>query len=115
MDNFVRQYFITALWSSTDGNEDHLDENYDLEDLADGTIAAGIEDCNKFRKDNAELIKDDDETDIAHDFWLTRNGHGVGFWDRNHSQEKSDALCKSCDEFGECWLFVGDDGKVYFM
>ena len=32
----------------------------------------------------------EDEGQIAHDFWLTRNGHGAGFWDRYPSGTKGD-------------------------
>ena len=24
---------------------------------------------------------------LGHDLWLTRNGHGAGFWDRGHDEE----------------------------
>ena len=49
------------------------------------------------------------------DFWLTRNGHGAGFWDRGLG-EVGDQLTKKCDwqgKFGERNLYIGDDGKIY--
>jgi hypothetical protein len=48
----------------------------------------------------------------AHDFWLTRNHEGAGFWDRGLGS-LGDDLTNGADAYGECWLVVGDDGKLY--
>jgi hypothetical protein len=49
----------------------------------------------------------------GHDFWLTRNGHGAGFWDGDWPKEAGDRLTKACEEFGEFDLYIGDDGMIY--
>ena len=64
-------------------------------------------DCVRFYNVYAELIGDN-VTQAGHDFWFTRNGHGVGFWDRpeiygDFSQELSRAAefaGEACAEFG---------------
>ena len=48
----------------------------------------------------------------GHDFWLTRNGHGAGYWDRGLG-EVGDALTTAAEVYGSCDLYVGDDGKIY--
>jgi hypothetical protein len=48
----------------------------------------------------------------GHDFWLTRNRHGAGFWDRGHGAEGAD-LTQHAKSFGDCDLYVGDDGGIY--
>lgn len=48
----------------------------------------------------------------GHDFWLTRNGHGAGFWVRNLG-EAGDALTAIAHSFGESTPYVGDDGRIY--
>lgn len=54
------------------------------------------------------------EARAGHDFWLTRNGHGVGFLDRDElSEADQKRLTEASKEFGECYLYVGDDGKLY--
>jgi hypothetical protein len=45
------------------------------------------------------------------DFWLTRNGHGVGFWDRGLG-ELGDRLTAASKPHGSSDLYIGDDGKV---
>ena len=49
----------------------------------------------------------------GHDFWLSRNGHGVGFWDLTELGEVGNALSRACTKFQNINLYVGDDGKVY--
>lgn len=44
------------------------------------------------------------EAAFGHDFWLTRQGHGVGFWDREGEglpSELGDALTEQAKAFGE--------------
>ena len=56
-----------------------------------------------------------DETNIAHDLWLTRNGHGTGFWDRQLgiSGEVGDALTTIAESFKPMNVVVGEDGKLH--
>jgi hypothetical protein len=53
------------------------------------------------------------ETQIGHDFWLTRGGYGVGFFDRGLPDELGDGLTEVCKEFRETDLYQGDDGRLY--
>ena len=49
----------------------------------------------------------------GHDFWLTRNGHGCGYWDGDWPKGIGVGLDKLAHKFGEFDLFVGDDGLIY--
>ena len=55
----------------------------------------------------------DEETRAGHDFWLTRNGHGAGFWDGDWPEPHASALNDAAKAFGEAETYLGDDGKVY--
>lgn len=46
-----------------------------------------------------------DDAQHGHDFALTRNGHGAGFWDRGYG-EAGDYLTKQAHAYGEAnvWL-----------
>ncbi len=117
MDDFTRQYLVTALWSSTDESRedggDPMDANYGIEDIEPNTIAAAELDCNRFRELAGKMLNEnDDPTAGAHDFLLTRNGHGAGFWDGDWP-EGGESLTTICKQFGEFHLYVGDDGRVY--
>lgn len=47
------------------------------------------------------------EAAFGHDFWLTRQGHGVGFWDRDALKvgepELGDLLTAEAHKVGECY------------
>lgn len=49
----------------------------------------------------------------GHDFWLTRNGHGAGFWDGDWAEPKASELTDLSDTFGPCEIYQGDDGFLY--
>lgn len=120
LEQFVKAYIVTALWSSTLDDDTPMDANYGEDDLAPETLAEIKADCDRFRNENAELLATwNTDDDGAHDFWLTRNHHGAGFWDRyfgNHPLVKiGKELTEKAHTFGEYHLYVGDDGKVYGM
>jgi hypothetical protein len=120
---FVRSYIETALWSSNDGDGVPLDSaKYADAELAEGTIAQFVADCERFQVAYEKLIAglDDNvlrsfppEDHIPHDFWLTRNRHGAGFWDGDYPEPIATQLTELAHSFGECDLYVGDDGLLY--
>ena len=130
---FTRAYLECALWSSNDergGRGDGgtpLDENYSLESLAPETLLRAIKDCAAFEEANAQdfvrslpMRKQNEgstttQSEYAgHDFWLTRNGHGAGFWDGDWSEPQASRLTAASKAFGSIDLYVGDDGRLYF-
>ena len=116
MDDFTRQYLVTALWSSTDESRedggDPIDANYGIEDIDAATVEAAQADCDRFRELAGKMLNEsDDPTAGAHDFWLTRNGHGAGFWDGDWP-EGGESLTAISKGFGEVHFYVAE-GKVY--
>ena len=120
IDAFTQGYIECALWSSTNNSRDDggdpLDDNYDIIDLSRETARAMVKDCDDFRDYVCETIDSEtaDEIDSeqgGHDFWLTRNRHGAGYWDGDW--EKGDELTDAAHTFGGVDLYVGDDGKVH--
>ena len=109
----LKQYIETALWSSTDDDGGNLDDDHDYNDVDKSVINQAKKDLDKFFKQAGDLLDGEDETTVAHDFWLTRNGHGAGFWDGDYEEEKGKALSKLAEKFGEVYLYIGDDGKIY--
>ena len=122
IDNFIRGYIGCALWSETDNADDSggepLDENYDEDDLAPEARQAMEDDCRSFYRDNEETWGTAwDDSQAGYDFWLTRNGHGAGFWDRyaggTDEGKAGDVLTKAAKVYGESHLYIGDDGMIY--
>jgi len=109
LDSFTSGYIECALWSSTDESRDDggdpLDDNYGPEDIALATLLEMVRDCKTFQRDNAADLAGLDESQCGHDFWLTRNRHGAGFWDRGLG-ERGDRLSKASKVYGSVDLMV---------
>lgn len=89
-----------------------MDSNYSQSDLAPETLDKIIADCAKFQSEND--LTGYPLKNAGYDFWLTRNGHGCGFWENDFGTEpQCELLDKACKAFGECDLYVGDDGRIY--
>lgn len=110
MIGMVSGYVTAALWDSSSS----LNDNFRVGDLDPETLRRMTADCCKFRQDNEKDIEASGLTDeqVGHDFWLTRNRSGAGFWDRELG-EIGDRLTESAHAYGEANLYRGDDGKVY--
>jgi hypothetical protein len=111
-DAFTWAYIDCALWSSLDDDGVPLDTNYDGTDLAPETLERMKADCASFQEQYWESISDN-LTRAGHDFWLTRNHHGAGFWDGDWPDEVEEELTEACHLWGEVDLSVGDDGRIY--
>ena len=125
LGTFTRAYIEAALWSTSDESDERggepLDKNYGPDDIAPETMALIEEDCANFAKRWGRLIEADDSPEIqkwgrwslaGHDFWLTREGHGAGFWDGGWPKH-GDELTKAAKAYGSFDLYVGDDGLIY--
>lgn len=169
LDSFTQGYLEAAFFTET--NELYSSEEWDSEeaqediregrcsggipsdssvaDLAPEAIAAAISDCATFQQTAADLLelayeRDYDAEQAGRDFWFTRNGHGVGYWDRKALESDSEewsALQRPLDTWtpeesrlharleseslgerlsavarraGNVDMYRGDDGRVYF-
>jgi len=113
--NIIRHYAGAALWSSTDGEDcTPLDDGRNEDDIAPETLQQMRDDCADFFRANRRQLRETGAglDQHAHDFWLTRNGHGAGFWDRGYGPV-GDALSDAAKVYGSVDLYVGDDGLVH--
>lgn len=113
-EEMVNSYLETALWSSTDG-ENPLDDAYDISDFESEERSAAELDCSMFVAIAEDLLDGLELSQVGHDFWLTRNGHGAGFWDGDYEKKLGEKLTEISKRFTEVDPYVGDDGQIYFM
>ena len=102
MQEFINAYFEAALWA----------EGLEGETFSQETEKTMVKDCKQFFA-IAEPMIAGRYTQAGHDFWLTRNGHGAGFWETpDWPEAEGKALTALCDMFGTFDLYLGDDGLV---
>lgn len=106
-DDFAKSYVEAALWSSDDA-VGPLDDRFGPEHIDPAEMQGMLEDCAKFQRENADDIDGDDEQ-AGHDFWLTRNHHGAGFWDGDWPEPAASRLTSAANAFGERYLEIGDE------
>jgi hypothetical protein len=138
MGKMEKQYVVTAIWSTNDESTpeggEPFDQNYTPADIDLESLAEMNADCQKFK---AAVLEDGefcsqaaikiaaggstveqwlDTASVGHDFWLTKCGHGCGFWDGDYEwiyDGAGDQLTKIAKKFGESNLYLGDDRKIY--
>jgi hypothetical protein len=138
-DAMVQAYLATALWSTTDDHGTPLDDRFEVDAFADDAVASAKADVADFYTANeADLVRWTVPGDAGHEFWLNRNGHGAGFWDKVYpgaentaeyreryhlTEAKASAmvefnaamerLSEASKVYGGVDLYVGDDGTVH--
>lgn len=121
----VRSYLETALWSTIAMiAEDDCDSTYDamgytIDDFHPDAIAYAAADCEGFG-DECDMylqaehgLQSDIEGNAGHDFWLTRERHGAGFWDGDWKY--GDELTKVAHAYGSCDMYVDAEGLIHFQ
>ena len=115
LKTFTAAYIEAALWSSTDESNEQggepLDKNYGPDDITPDTQKQMEKDCREFYR--AHNAKWSDDSYAGHDFWLTRNHHGAGFWDGDYPEPQATELTDAANAYGSFGLYVGYDGKVH--
>ena len=130
-DEFTRAYMEAILFAETDWDGEPLDANYDISDFSQESLSAIKKDCAEFQAqanigeiDGAPSYlppaqlrqprKVDSDGMAGHDFWLTRAGHGGGFWDGDWPEPHGDRLTKLSEKFGGVCVTVDDDTTLMY-
>jgi hypothetical protein len=118
---FVAAYLDVALWSSCIGSG-HADPEdlslqaagYEIDDIEPVSKRRMIRDCLNFIANNSLwLAKAGTPEQNGHDYWLTRERHGAGFWDRGYPAAVGKALTDAAHADGSQDLYLGDDDRVH--
>ena len=128
LDSFTRGYIEALFFCETEPTTDR--ETHDPEKECEGQISAlpgdaGVSDltprllreikehCAAFQRDNGPALARAyvrpgyDPEQAGRDFWFTRNGHGVGYWDREQLEAAGlgEQLSEAARKFGQFDVF----------
>ena len=106
IQTILTHYLACALW--TDDKD-----TFTISDIGASTVATATKDIESFVEQAGDLLNDMDEEQIGHDFWLTRNHHGAGFWDRDLG-EVGDKLTKLAQKFKSLNVWQSELDIIYF-
>lgn len=93
LDKFTRAYLDCALWAC--GIDAALDA-----DIPPELVAEAIEDCKAFQEANAADLAGADLERSGHDFYLTRERHGAGYWDGDYHDDVGRRLTEAAHTYG---------------
>ena len=109
----IAYYYVDSLlWS--------IEVNFDRKDLSPDAVTTIIEDCTSFV--NAVIEKygskfvEQYQVELGHDFCMTRNGEGLGFWDGDWDQltdDNGDWLTELANTYHQINPYYGDDNQIY--
>ena len=117
LDEFSEGYIECILWTATssdeEGNSLDLDvTGHDLADFDAKDLAEILMDCRNFSEAHGDLF-DGEESQAGHDFCLTRNGHGAGYWDGDWSEPGATTLTDASHAYGTqgvmAWQAPGEE------
>lgn len=131
-EDFIHEYeFEEEAWraaaeeSGAVVGDDFLDEYFGIESFSIAALELAIRDCSAFESENAAILgaavatgevkcgPEYNEIERAgHDLWLTRNGHGAGFWDGDWPEPYAKELAEAARRAGQRTLYVSDVGEV---
>jgi len=101
MDQFTQAFFEALLWSSIDPEGNSLD-TFSFDDINRDNFQELQKECQQFQTENENLLELSglSRSQCGHDFALTRNHHGAGFWDRGIG-EVGRKLTEATHSYGE--------------
>lgn len=107
-------YFAETVYNGEGNDLEHFEE-YELSEESKEALRL---ECSTFLDKAGDLIneacnskEDYDYGSAGNDFWFTRQGHGVGYWDRG-LKDLGDSLTKICRTFPEKHLFLNDKNQL---
>lgn len=122
-DELSYEFMADAAWaaleelletSTNDDGELLRTDGYRVEDIDAESGAEFAGQVADFCHAMCRIIQDKElgAGTVGHNFTLTRNWEGTGFWDLGLGSA-GEELTGHAHPYGECGLYVGDDGVLY--
>lgn len=110
--DFLSAYVEALFFTEVTPDSEESMQDKDVDDISYQLARQIIHDCAIFEAAHDRDI-DSAYASAGHDFWLTRNGHGAGFWDGDWPGEEGERMDATSKAFGACEIYAGDDGLLY--
>jgi hypothetical protein len=123
-DSFTKAYVEAIFFTEAHSDNPEL-EHATIEQFTMASMAKIKADCRKFQQKVNDAGIDLDEACLkvgqysaeelaGHDFWLTRNHHGAGFWDGDWEDQAEKELTQISHEFGEISIILDDNDRLVY-
>ena len=116
---YYSSYFEAVLFGETRMSEcdscDGTFEDFSIYDIDEKSLIEQFADLDKFFSEVDEILENTDYThdQACHDFYFTRVGHGVGFWENDHCEDKEGKLLTDiAQKYRELYCY-DENGTVF--
>ena len=110
VNEILNSYLETAIWAE-ESDENDLQgktiQEIDKNSKANSAIEI-YQFLQKAQQEASDELNTYDEEAIGHNLWLSRNGHGAGFFDDNN--DKLQNLARNMKPVD---IYLGNDNKIY--
>jgi hypothetical protein len=94
-------------------------EKFSKEDIEPDSLIRAYKDIKEFVNLAGEeaidaAVSEYGYENLGHDLWLSRNGHGAGFFDRRFDDDIEKSLMDSARKMGEIYMYINGDMKLSF-
>jgi hypothetical protein len=131
-DDYQSEYGSDEDDESDDSEDDELEkliklsanlnkksfENFTREDIEPDSLIKAYTEIKKFLDLAGDSVIEAIETNglerLGHDIWLTRNGHGAGFFDHSYDDENEKRLIQAGNALKEVDVYINDNLKLSF-
>lgn len=100
--HFIAAYLASVKFTELDAEDADFDEDF---------LRESIIDCLAFYSRIQCYLSPEYIEQAGHDFWLTRNGHGTGFWDRpeKYGSHNAELFTKISEHYGSAYAIFEED------
>jgi len=112
---FVQGYVEAAFFTEGGPDDPELPDT-----VAEKSRLHMAADCAAFVHTNAAVLREATSrpgygwVEAGRDFWFTRNGHGVGYWERPELDEGIGKKLTEACQYHEADFYAGDDGQSHY-
>ena len=110
LDEFTTAYLECAEWCGVDDEQREALELSVSPEWTVESVKKAEEDCRDFRESAGSLLNEISDAQAGHDFWLTRNHHGAGFWDRGLGKV-GDTLTELAHPYGDAYVWFDSESE----
>ena len=122
IDDFTKEALEALFWTEEDQTEGLSEKT--VFDIEENSLKMFFDRCTKFQEENAELLEIM-EVHNGHNYLLSCNGHGSGFFDEftlykgldieivSEIEDAGNKLQEKCHFEKPFYIFIGEDEKVY--
>lgn len=115
--NYYSAYFEALFFAEVTSDNDYLKRyDYDFSNINTNDLIKQFKQLDYFFNEADSILENTDYTheQACHDFYFTRCGHGVGFWENDYcNEDQGKKLTEIAEQYGE--IYISDDGKQLFI